>query len=68
MFFDSELFKRKAKCFRRRWNERHYVTYDKERSLFMENCGDNTHIWYWDDANDYHRAVTDLTADDWEYV
>ena len=72
MHFDSELFKRKTKCFRMCWSERHFLTFDKNRELFIEHAnGDDeryVHPWYWDTPADFEKACEDLSADDWGYV
>ena len=68
MLFDSKLFKRKSKCFRQRWSESHYLTYDKDRELFMEHNGRCVHPWYWETSDEFKNACEDLTADDWGYI
>lgn len=65
MKFNSLLFRRKKKIFRRCWNESHYLTYDCERNEFIEHCGEVVKVWYW---SDFESALKELSADDWRYI
>jgi hypothetical protein len=66
MKFNSEVFKRKAKCFRSAWQDDHFLTYDGEN--FVKHVGNVTCIWYWDSAEDFQKAIEDLLAEDWRYI
>ncbi len=68
MFFDTSLFKRKARCFRAKWSENHFISYNERRKLFMEHNEDSERIWYWESSEEFAHAVEDLTASDWRYV
>ena len=68
MLFDASLFKRKAKCFRAKWSDGHFISFDKEKELFMEHNGKSERIWYWQTSDEFAHAVEDLTASDWRYV
>ena len=66
MKFNSFLFKRKKKVFRKCWDEDHFLTYDKKQDEFIEHNGGTIEmVWYWENIED---AKDDLTADDWRYV
>ena len=66
MRFNSAIFSRTSKCFRRSWNNDHYLTYDGEN--FIEHVGAQSHVWYWQSAKDFENAVEDLNALDWSYT
>lgn len=68
MKFNSEIFSRKKKCFRKSWSINHYLTYDAEKDNFIEHLGKSAKVWYWETSKEFERAVQDLTADDWEYI
>jgi hypothetical protein len=66
MKFSSEIFSRKAKCFRASWGLNHFLTYDGEN--FIEHLGKSEKIWCWQTSKEIEKAVEDLTADDWRYI
>lgn len=68
MKFNSDVFKRKAKCFRTSWSDNHYLTYDEPRRVFIEHLGNKCKVWYWETSKEMQNAITDLNADDWRYI
>jgi len=66
MKFNSDIFARKEKCFRRSWEKNHFLTYDGEN--FIEHLGKKAKVWYWQTAKEFESAVQDLTANDWSYI
>ena len=67
MQFNSEIFKRKNKCFRLEWQNGRYLTHDGE-NFIEHNDGQEPKIWYWDSAEEMQSAIHDLTSDDWCYI
>lgn len=66
MKFNSEVFKRKTKCFRASWSLNHFLTFDGKN--FIEHVGKFQKVWYWETSKEFEKAVEDLTANDWRYI
>ena len=65
----GRLKKSRVGAKRKSWKDAEcFVCWDTDKALFNIWENNEMRTWYWDGADEFEKAVDDLTADDWALV